>query len=151
MIYSFALAPQHNSSVDSSRMSVSIKNTICTPFFSSTFGRYGVSISFTFCSSSLLMEFNCPTPNTISLTVNCLKSWKQISSAVFPARLLPALNIACACSSRLIPAIFASFLAIFSSSGVQVGERNKSVSEIIAEHRSPAIVGLISTSFSLYI
>lgn len=33
----------------------------------------------------------------------------------------------------------------------KVGERNKSVSETIAEHRSPAIVGLISTSFSLYI
>jgi len=37
------------------------------------------------------------------------------------------------------------------SSDVHVGDLKINVSEMIAEHRSPAIVGVISTSFSLYI
>ena len=37
-------------------------------------------------------------------------------------------------------------LRLAPGSDVQVGERNNSVSEMIAEHRSPAIVGVISTS-----
>ena len=49
--------------------------------------------------------------------------------------LLPALNISRAISSMLISARPASFFATFSSRAVQVGDRNKSVSEIIAAHK----------------
>ena len=56
-----------------------------------------------------------------------------------PFRLLPARNICFAYSVILIPAITASSFAAPTSLGVQVGERNISVSERIAEHRRPAI------------
>ncbi len=68
-----------------------------------------------------------------------------------PFMLLPALNIALAISSGSIPAIPASFLAVLSSSAVHVGERNRRVSEMIAEHRRPAIFFGISTPASSYI
>ena len=110
-----------------------------------TVSYYGKSTSFTSCNSSTFIELICPTPNTFSPTVNCLKSWKQISSGVLPFKLLPALNISIAISSSSIPAIFASSVAIALSTAVQVGERNNNVSEIIAQHNNPAIVGGTAT------
>ena len=44
--------------------------------------------------------------------------------------------------------IYSSFLADFSSNGVQVGDRNIRVSEMIAEQRSDAITGSTSTPSS---
>ena len=57
-------------------------------------------------------------------------------------------NISDAYSLMFRPAIFASSSAAMRSSGVQVGERNISVSDRIAEHSRPAIFGSISMFFS---
>ena len=54
-------------------------------------------------------------------------------------------NISVAYSLMSRPAICASSSAAARSSGVQVGERNISVSDRIAEHSSPAIFGSIGT------
>ena len=78
-------------------------------------------------------------------------SMAQISSAVFPLRSLPALNMERASSSIFIPAMPASSSQVLLSAGVHVGERKSRVSEMMAEHINAAIVLLISTSFSLYI
>ena len=56
------------------------------------------------------------------------------------------ISVAYCLMSRL--AIFASSSAAARSSGVQVGERNISVSEMIAESKSPAISFGISTPCS---
>lgn len=76
---------------------------------------------------------------------------EKISSGDLSFRLLPALNISFANCSILIPAISASAPAAILSDNVQVGERNISVSEIIAAQRSPAILGEISSFCSPYI
>ena len=49
------------------------------------------------------------------------------------------------------PTISASSRAVFSSFGVQVGERKSRVSEMIADIRRPAVVRSISTPLSRYI
>ena len=80
-----------------------------------------------------------------------LKSALNISSIDFPFNEVPALNISLANVSGTIPAISASFLHIFTSCGVQVGDLNNNVSEIIAPHKSPAasLDGLIPFSKNL--
>ena len=62
--------------------------------------------------------------------------------------MLPAENISTARSSISTSAIFARLSAAALSTAVQVGERNMSVSEMMAAQSRPAIFFGISTPFS---
>ena len=53
-------------------------------------------------------------------------------------------------SSKLTPAIVANFLAVSLSFSVQVGERNNTVSEMIADSIKPAIFLGISCPYCQY-
>ncbi len=64
-------------------------------------------------------------------------------------RLLPARNISDANSGMLMPAMSASASAAALSRNVHVGDRNISVSEMMAAQSSPAMFGAISSSFFL--
>ena len=83
--------------------------------------------------------------------MNTLKSCKNTSSAVLPSSFSPASNISLANSLMSTPAIFARRLAAFTSTGVQVGLRNTSVSERMAASSRPAVFCGMVTPFSSYI
>ena len=67
-----------------------------------------------------------------------LTSLFKSSSGFLPSRLVPALNISMANSSTSIAAIFFILFNTYLSVSVEVGDLNKSVSEIIAAQRRPA-------------
>ena len=90
-------------------------------------------------------------PRRISPNSKILKSVKSRSSADRPVRSSLAENIFSAYSLTSSPAISASSLQALLSKGVQVGERNRRVSDRMADISRPAICLGISTSFSLYI
>ena len=83
--------------------------------------------------------------------MNTLKSCRNTSSAVLPSSFSPASNISLAKVLISTPAIFARRFAVASSSGVQVGLRNTSVSDRMAASSRPAVFWGISTPFSSYI
>ena len=89
-----------------------------------------------------------PTPNLTLPREKTLKSWWKTSSAVRPVRSAPASNMESAYVGMSTLAISASASAAALSFGVQVGERNMSVSERIAESMSPAMFAGISTPVS---
>jgi len=79
VFFSFASGPPQRSSDDSVKIFVNIKKIIFTPLSAHAFSKYGFTFFLIPSSSSELIEFTCPTPNTVSLTVNFLKSRKHIS------------------------------------------------------------------------
>ena len=94
------------------------------------------------------MKLPWPTPKRTWPREKTLKSELKTSSAVRPVRSAPASNMASAYSSMSTPQILASSLPACSSLGVQVGERNASVSERMADSMMPAMLAGISTPFS---
>ena len=99
-------------------------------------------------SSSSLTLVICEIAILRSCTWKYLKSMWNSSSIERSRRRELERNISAAYSLMFRPAIFASSSAAMRSSGVQVGERNISVSDRIAEHSRPAIFGSISMFFS---
>ena len=148
---SLDFSPKHKSSVLSFTIFVSITNAIDTPSPSNTSSRYGTIFSLISWSSMLFIELIWLTTNSISPTSNRLRSWLKISFGSLELRSLPAPNISTANSSISTPQISDRSSAAFWSTGVQVGERNINVSEMIAAIKSPAIFFGISTPCSWYI
>ncbi len=83
--------------------------------------------------------------------LNSLASNEINCEAVLSPKSAPAFSIANPYSSASTPAISANSLAAATSWSVQVGDLNNKESEMIADSIRPAMLGSISTPFSLYI